>query len=159
MTGKIGKHINKILVFMLNLLLMAIAVLVIKQKEEAKKSSVAQDELKNNNSFLDEENAKLKNDLESLKGVLNSLESKVIIDEPVPPPDNSVSNSSTIAPNTATQNTSNVNPAAKTAPAVSSQNILQNSTSNNSITPANPSSSTNSTPLPSNSKTKSSPSR
>jgi hypothetical protein len=109
MTRKIGKHITKILVFMLNLLLMAIAVLVIKQKEDAKKTATAQDELKNSNSFLDEENTRLKNDLDSLKGILKTLEANVIETDSASLPVSNTENTSVSPSDPAPASASNIN--------------------------------------------------
>jgi len=75
MLEKAKKHINKILVFALNLLLMVIALLMIKEKDQARHSAETQNNLLNNNSSLSNENSFLKDELQSLKGIVEEIKS------------------------------------------------------------------------------------
>lgn len=61
------KHLSKILVFFLNLLLMTVAVLVIENRDQEKKVA-------NTENSLREENNTLKTELSSLKGALQNFE-------------------------------------------------------------------------------------
>jgi hypothetical protein len=81
MLEKSKRHANKVLIFFMNVLLMVVAILVIKQKEDSKRQDGAQNELEKENSSLANENLKLKNDLETLKGSLGNLESGAAIEE------------------------------------------------------------------------------
>ena len=74
MLGKAKKRINKILVFVLNLLLMAIAILLIKEKDQARLSEKKQNDLLIDKASLSEENAVLKSELQSFKGILEGNE-------------------------------------------------------------------------------------
>lgn len=75
------KHLNKILVFSLNLLLMAVAILVMKEKDQVRLSEKKQNDLLNNNASLSNENAALKNELQSLQGVAEEIKSAVTGEE------------------------------------------------------------------------------
>ncbi|MFA6285667.1 MAG: hypothetical protein WC643_04045 [Parcubacteria group bacterium] len=68
MAGKIRNHSGKIFIFCINLFLMMIAVFVIKNKDQAKRAVETQKNLLDENSYL-------KNELQSLKGVLNEINS------------------------------------------------------------------------------------
>lgn len=74
MAGKIRKHSGKIFIFIINLFLMTIAVFLIKDKDQTKRSSETQKNL------LDE-NSTLKVELQSLKGVLNEINSALSVEE------------------------------------------------------------------------------
>jgi len=75
MLEKAKEHINKILVFALNLLLMIVALLMIKEKDQARLSEKKQNDLLNDNSFLSNENSFLKDQLQSLKGIVEEIKS------------------------------------------------------------------------------------
>jgi hypothetical protein len=75
MLGKVKKHLNKILVFALNLSLMGIVLLVIKERDQEKRSLETQNDLSDTNSSLSDENSVLKDELQSLQGVIQEIES------------------------------------------------------------------------------------
>jgi hypothetical protein len=138
MLYKVKKHINKILVFALNFLLMAIAILVIKEKDQARLSEKKQNDLLIDNSSLSDENAVLRGELQSfkgiLKGVLESSESiltgekkNVPVADPSPP---AVINNST-PDNTVKKSPSNSNASSSTK-----NNNSNSSTSNSSASPS-----------------------
>ncbi len=68
MAGKIRNNTGKIFIFFINLFLMMIAVFVIKDKDQTKRAVETQKNLLDENSYL-------KNELQSLKGVLNEINS------------------------------------------------------------------------------------
>lgn len=72
MFDKLKKYTNKVLVFALNFLLMAIIVLAIKEKDRARISEKKQNDLLIDNSSLSDENAALKDELQSFKGTIES---------------------------------------------------------------------------------------
>jgi len=139
------KHINKILVFAVNLLLMMVAILVIKQKDEAKKALQAQDSLAEDNSAVLNENERLKSELESLKGVLEGLSAKISEPENIVVPD-------AVQPSKPSQSPSSA--AKVTSPAKSTSSNKSNSTS--SSTSFSSSSSSKNSASSSNSQTKTS---
>jgi hypothetical protein len=119
MAGKIRKHSGKIFIFIINLFLMTIAVFVIKDKDQARRSSETQKNLLDENSIL-------KVELQSLKGVLNEInsalsveEANISVDEKSQP---AASESSTvITPSVGTGNTTpTVSSPATPSPAISS---------------------------------------
>jgi len=127
----IRKHASKILVFMVNLLLMVVAILVIKEKDEAKKANQAQDNLTKDNSTILNENENLKQELESLKGVLQEIGTKIGVPEKLIVPD-------VVAPPKPSSNTKKNNASSGTSSSSSSSSSASNtSSSNNSASSSN----------------------
>lgn len=147
MLEKSKKHANKILVFFLNFLLMAIAVLAIKQKDDSKKNAEAQGDLQSMNAVLSDENTELNNDLQGLGDVPNSQNSKILPDKNASAVNNSAPNFSPAAPAVGKQNTS--------SSGLTNKNIPNNS-SNSSNAGSSGSISPNSNSISANSKTKTS---
>jgi hypothetical protein len=70
---KFKKHTSKILIFVVNLLVMAIAVLIIKNKDWENKALKAQNNLLNEKESLSSENENLNIELNSLRGVVEEI--------------------------------------------------------------------------------------
>ena len=90
MLEKIRNHSGKIFIFVVNLFLMMIAIFVIKDKDQTKRAIETQ------KNILDE-NSTLKVELQSLKGVLNEINSVLSVEETAIPADESQS-IETVAP-------------------------------------------------------------
>lgn len=84
MLGKIKKHSVKILVFAMNMLLTAIAVFIILEKDQTRLFEKKQNDLLNKNSSLSDENSFLKYELQSLKGGEDKKAEVLGIDTQVP---------------------------------------------------------------------------
>jgi hypothetical protein len=162
MLANVKKHINKILVLALNFLLMAIAILVIKEKDQARLSEKKQNDLLNDNASLSDENAALKNEIQSFRGTLEG-------NEPIPAEEENkvetpkaeaqapeIPASTTAPPPVITKKSTPTDTAKKNPSSSNTSNSTKNSSSNSSASSPTPSPPPATTAPPSNSQTKTS---
>jgi hypothetical protein len=126
------KHLNKILVFSLNFLLMLVAILVIKEKDQARLSEKQQNDLLDSNASLSNENSALKNELQSLKRVVEDVKSAITGEEQKvdAPTADAQTPDIPVSANTSTQ----AKPLVKKPSKSSSSNSSKKTSSNNSAT-------------------------